>query len=93
MSLGGTRLIRSSLLLAKVKIGSFSLGVTWILFVGIVASHFGLVLDPETSHFVKEFGLILFIYSIGIQVGPGIFISFSFMAKALQDILPHPSVF
>lgn len=71
-----TLAIAFGLLLAKVKIGSFSLGVTWILFVGIVASHFGLVLDPETSHFVKEFGLILFIYSIGIQVGPGFFSSF-----------------
>lgn len=68
--------IAVGLALSRVKIGGVSLGVTWILFVGIVASHFGLVLDPTTSHFVKEFGLILFIYSIGLQVGPSFFSSF-----------------
>lgn len=68
--------IAFGLFLSRVKIAGISLGVTWILFVGIVASHFGLVLDHETSHFVKEFGLILFIYSIGMQVGPGFFSSF-----------------
>ena len=68
--------IALGLLLSRIKIAGISLGVTWILFVGIIASHFGLVLDSETSHFVKEFGLILFIYSIGIQVGPGFFSSF-----------------
>jgi len=68
--------IAIGLLLSRFKIAGISLGVTWILFVGILASHFGLVLDHETSHFVKEFGLILFIYSIGIQVGPGFFSSF-----------------
>lgn len=68
--------IAAGLLLARVKVGGISLGVTWVLFVGILASHFGLVLDADTSHFVKEFGLILFIYSIGMQVGPGFFSSF-----------------
>lgn len=68
--------IAAGLALSRVKIGGVSLGVTWVLFVGIVASHFGLVLDNTTSHFVKEFGLILFIYSIGLQVGPGFFASF-----------------
>ena len=68
--------IAVGLALSRVKIGGVSLGVTWILFVGIVASHFGLVLDSTTSHFVKEFGLILFIYSIGLQVGPSFFSSF-----------------
>lgn len=62
--------------LSRIKIGGISLGVTWILFAGIVAGHFGMLLDPVTSHFVKEFGLILFIYSIGLQVGPGFFSSF-----------------
>ncbi len=61
---------------ARIKISGISLGVTWILFAGIVAGHFGMILDPVTSHFVKEFGLILFIYSIGLQVGPGFFSSF-----------------
>lgn len=68
--------IAIGLYLSRIKIGGISIGVTWILFVGIVFGHFGLVLDATTSHFVKEFGLILFIYSIGIQVGPGFFESF-----------------
>lgn len=68
--------IAIGLMLARIKVGGISLGVTWVLFVGILASHFGLVLDDSTSHFVKEFGLILFIYSIGMQVGPGFFASF-----------------
>ena len=62
--------------LNRIKFGSVSLGVTWILFVGIVAGHFGFLLDATTAHFVKEFGLILFIYSIGLEVGPGFFSSF-----------------
>ncbi len=68
--------IALGLALSRIKVCGVSLGVTWILFVGILASHFGLVLDPTTSHFVKEFGLILFIYSIGLQVGPSFFSSF-----------------
>lgn len=62
--------------LNRIKFGSVSLGVTWILFVGIIAGHFGFLLDNTTAHFVKEFGLILFIYSIGLEVGPGFFSSF-----------------
>lgn len=61
---------------SRIRIAKISLGVTWILFVGILLSSLGLVLDDVTSHFVKEFGLILFIYSIGLQVGPGFFASF-----------------
>ena len=62
--------------LNRIKFGSVSLGVTWILFVGIIAGHFGFLLDHTTAHFIKEFGLILFIYSIGLEVGPGFFSSF-----------------
>ena len=62
--------IAIGLLLNRIKFGSVSLGVTWVLFAGIVLSQFGLQIDPEICHFVKEFGLILFVYSIGIQVGP-----------------------
>lgn len=68
--------IAAGLALNRIKIAGISLGVTWILFAGILAGHLGMVLDPVTSHFVKEFGLILFIYSIGLQVGPGFFSSF-----------------
>ena len=59
--------------LGKIKISGISLGVTWILFVGIVFGHFNLNLNEHLLHFLKEFGLILFVYSIGLQVGPGFF--------------------
>ena len=62
-------------LLGKVKLGGITLGVTWILFVGIAFGHFGMGIDPKVLGFVKEFGLILFIYSVGMQVGPGFFSS------------------
>ena len=63
-------------LLSRIKICGVSLGVTWILFVGIIAGHFGLAVEPNTLNFIKEFGLILFVYSVGLQVGPGFFSSF-----------------
>ena len=62
--------IALGLALNRIKFGSISLGVTWVLFVGIILSHLGLTIDPTVGHFIKEFGLILFVYSIGIQVGP-----------------------
>lgn len=68
--------IAVGLILSKIHFKNISFGVTWILFVGIFVGQLGLQLDAETSHFVKEFGLILFIYSIGIEVGPGFFQSF-----------------
>lgn len=63
-------------ILGKYKIKGISLGVTWVLFAGILFSHFGMNLDGNLLHFMKEFGLILFVYSIGLQVGPGFFSSF-----------------
>ena len=68
--------ITFGILLGKVKIKGVSLGVTWILFVGSIASHFGMTVDPAVRNFVQEFGLILFVFSIGLQVGPGFFASF-----------------
>ncbi|WP_101542723.1 putative transporter [Bacteroides cutis] len=68
--------IAFGIMLGKVKIAGISLGVTWILFVGIVFGHFNLNLDEHLLHFLKEFGLILFVYSIGLQVGPGFFSAF-----------------
>ena len=68
--------ITVGILLGKIKICGVSLGTTWILFIGIAASHFGMTVTPEVLHFVKEFGLILFVYSIGLQVGPAFFASF-----------------
>lgn len=62
--------------LGKLKLCGVSLGVTFVLFVGIIMGHFGYKVDHEVLHFVREFGLILFIFSIGLQVGPGFFSSF-----------------
>ncbi|WP_297448429.1 putative transporter [uncultured Alistipes sp.] len=68
--------ISAGIALGKLKIAGVKLGVTWILFVGIAVSHFGMRLEGHLIHFVKEFGLILFVYSIGLQVGPSFFSSF-----------------
>ncbi|MEG2240795.1 MAG: transporter, partial [Alistipes sp.] len=68
--------ITIGILLGKVKIFGVSLGITWILFVGILFSHFGMTVEGDVLHFIKEFGLILFVFSIGLQVGPGFFSSF-----------------
>lgn len=68
--------IAAGLLLGRVRIKGISIGSTWILFVGIVLSHFGAQVDPTALSFVKDFGLILFVFAIGLQVGPGFFHSF-----------------
>lgn len=62
--------------LGRIKIGGISLGITWILFVGILLGHLGVRFDANIMHFAKEFGLILFVYAIGLQVGPSFFSSF-----------------
>lgn len=59
--------------LSKIKVCGISLGSTWILFAGIVASHFHMYLDATTIVFVRNFGLTLFVFSIGLQIGPGFF--------------------
>ena len=61
---------------AKLKFKGITLGITWILFCAIACSHFGMTLDPMVESFAKDFGLILFVYSIGLQVGPSFFSSF-----------------
>jgi len=68
--------IGSGLYLGRFKIKGVSIGTTWILFVGIILSHFGFRSDPTVLAFMKDFGLILFVFSIGLQVGPGFFSSF-----------------
>ena len=60
----------------KLKVRGVTLGVTWILFCAIACSHFGMCLDPMVESFAKDLGLILFVYSIGLQVGPSFFSSF-----------------
>ena len=64
------------LLLGKIKIAKISLGITWVLFVGIAFSACGISLNAEMLHVIKEFGLILFVVGVGLQVGPGFFRSF-----------------
>lgn len=68
--------ISAGFLLGKFKIKGVSIGSTCILFVGILLSHFGLRVDTILLVFVKDFGLILFVFAIGLQVGPGFFQSF-----------------
>lgn len=60
----------------RLKFKGITLGITWILFCAIAMSHFGMHLDPIVETFAKDFGLILFVYSIGLQVGPSFFSSF-----------------
>ena len=64
------------LLLGKIKIAKISLGITWVLFVGIALSACGISLNHDMLHVIKEFGLILFVVGVGLQVGPGFFRSF-----------------
>ena len=61
---------------AKLKFKGITLGITWILFCAIACSHFGMRLDPLVESFAKDLGLILFVYSIGLQVGPSFFSGF-----------------
>ena len=68
--------IFAGIYLGKIKIFGVSLGVTFVLFVGLLMGHLGYSVQADTLHFLREFGLILFIFSIGMQVGPGFFSSF-----------------
>jgi putative transport protein len=68
--------ISLGILLGKIKVFGVSLGITFVLFVGILLGHIGFKMNPDVLHFMREFGLILFVYSVGLQVGPGFFASF-----------------
>ena len=68
--------IFAGLLLGKFKIKGISLGITWVLFVGIILSALGISCNHDMLHIIKEFGLILFVTAVGLQVGPGFFKSF-----------------
>jgi AspT/YidE/YbjL antiporter-like protein len=65
----------AGLCLGRIKIGGISLGITFVFFAGIMAGHFGVVLDESMLAFAQNFGLILFVYTLGLQVGPGFFSS------------------
>ena len=63
--------IFGGVLLGKIKIGGISMGVTFVLFVGILAGHIHFTAPTDILNFVQDFGLILFVFCIGLQVGPG----------------------
>lgn len=68
-------LIAIGIMLGRIRILGISLGVTWILFTSIIAAYAGVSVEKDSMHFLRDFGLILFVYSIGLQVGPGFFAS------------------
>jgi len=68
--------IASGVLLGKLKIKGISLGITFVLFAGIFMGHLGFSANQKVVEFVRDFGLILFVFSVGLQVGPGFFSSF-----------------
>ena len=76
--------IFAGLLLGKLKVKGITLGITWVLFVGIALSACGVSLNHDMLHVVKEFGLILFVTAVGLQVGPGFFRSFKKGGLALN---------
>lgn len=78
--------IALGILLGKLKIGGISLGVTFVLFCGIVAGHFGFTGPTPILNFLQDFGLILFVFCIGLQVGPGFFESFKKGGVALNGM-------
>lgn len=68
--------ISTGVFLGKIKISGISLGISFVLFAGLAAGHYGFTVNREVVEFIKDFGLILFVFSIGLQVGPGFFSSF-----------------
>ena len=66
----------TGLALGKIRIAGISLGATFVFFAGILGGHFGLSVNPDMLSVMQNFGLILFIYALGVQVGPGFFASF-----------------
>ena len=68
--------IAAGVLLGKIKVAGISLGVTFVLFMGILMGHFGFTVSTPILHFLREFGLTLFVFCIGLQVGPSFFSSF-----------------
>jgi len=68
--------IFSGAALGRLRIFGITFGVTIVLFSGIIISYLGFTVNEHTAHFIREFGLILFVYTIGLQVGPGFFASF-----------------
>lgn len=78
--------ITLGLCLGKVRVRGVSLGLAWVLFAGLLLGNLPVNLDGHLLHFLKEFGLILFVYSIGLEVGPGFFSSFRGGGKSLNTL-------
>lgn len=76
----------TGLLIGRMRLGTVSLGIGGVLFAGIFWGHVGLHVDPEVGQFLREFGLILFVYTIGIQVGPGFFSALKRSGLALNGM-------
>lgn len=76
--------IFAGLLLGKLKVKGVTLGITWVLFVGIILSAIGVSCNHDMLHIIKEFGLILFVTAVGLQVGPGFFRTFKKGGLALN---------
>ena len=68
-------IISTGLALGKIHICGISLGVTFVFFMGIFAGHLGFAIDPQMLNYAESFGLVLFVYALGLQVGPGFFSS------------------
>ena len=69
-------IIALGLALGKIRLWGISLGVTWVFFAGILAGHLGFSIDPAMLDCLESFGLVLFVYELGLKVGPGFFSSF-----------------
>ena len=69
-------IIAFGLALGKIRVWGISLGVTFVFFAGILAGHIGLSIDPTILHYTENLGLVLFVYELGLKVGPGFFSSF-----------------
>ena len=78
--------IATGVLLGKIKFGSVALGVTFVLFAGIAAGHVGFTAPVDTLNFIQDFGLILFVFMIGLQVGPGFFENFGMEGVTLNAL-------
>lgn len=76
--------ITLGLALGKFKVRNVSLGLTWVLLIGVVFGYFSMNLNEQLLHFLREFGLVLFVYSIGLSVGPSFFSSFKKGGLALN---------
>ena len=64
------------LALGRIRVLGVSLGVTFVFFMGILAGHLGISIDSQMLNYAESFGLVLFVYALGLQVGPGFFSSF-----------------